>query len=43
MINVVNNWLRFVEDLYGAKMNSVKVIDKPIKALTTIYRYILIM
>ena len=41
MINVANNWLWFVEDLYSAKMNSVKVIDKPIKELRTIYIYLL--
>lgn len=43
MINVPNNWLRFVEDLYSAKMNSVKVIDEPIKELRTIYINYVIM
>ena len=37
MIIVANNWLEFVEDLYSAKMNSVKVIDGPLKELKTTY------
>ena len=43
MIYVANNWFRFVEDLYSAKMNSVKVIDGTIKELKTIYiNYVMI-
>ena len=43
MIIVANNWLEFVEDLYSTTMNSVKVIDGPLKELKTTYiNYVII-